>query len=941
LHIRCRTHPELCKSLTAKRISHVKNRVVTLETYGAPGKINGMSSNMKINNNRLVGSGPFGVSILLAMIFPPSAFCQPIMIPERIGVVDVIPNNQSGETNQNSEPSLAVGTGDSLGKFALVADGEDVRRSLFTSTGDGIQWTQRPDVMIWSNNPPNPSAIRVFASTIDWSAGGLAYLADEEVDFGYLFDIFTSESSDPSAGVGFSYTNSLFGAGPPAGGEPLELPHLTVVNANGADQIYIGYANFTNHPNKFARVQFSVNSGISWTTEPLDKITPGIADEGASVHIATSSDGATVYGIFERYQSNSGFDEIGDVVLVRDDLAGLLGFNSLPINGNGGNDGVNDTEVATNVVLPVSGSKNWQGTWLGSETLAGNDAIAVSPNDAHLLYVAYTEVVTNTPIIRVQQSGDGGQTFQLVYSTSVASSLPALAVAGDGTVGLLFEELSGINQEVHFLKAAKGDFTKTNEMVLSSFPDGDPEPQHRSYLGMFFQLRAVGDNFYGTFAASGQPLPKHFPSGVFYQRDVAVGVNVMSNFWLSTPGTLTNLPGSAVNYSIDPFFFYDIAPVFIRLPVLEYRPIFFIDPSDPLHGTRHMGWPVLPPSYPQYRLEGSLKLGPGANWLPPSDLQILQNNGKFYASMGAGPPARFFRVSQDVASGQFNIFSATGGNGNLDPLGILPENGLQTQSFTATPNRDYAFKQWFLDGVAVPPPANPTLILSNIGAEHTVLATFAPVNDIAVTLGVQPPLVQVNSNFNYVVRIQNTGIAPVTNVRLTNTLPATVSFVSVMSSQGIVGQTSPGVVTGDFGVLNPGDLARVTIMVTANSVGSITDVVNAACSEFEPDLANNAAEDIRNVILPVTITNQPVSQSVPVGGTASFTVGGSGSAPINYEWFFNGALIPNATNDVLTLTNVTATQAGSYSARLFQFVGFKDQEFIEADSTPATLMVTP
>jgi uncharacterized repeat protein (TIGR01451 family) len=215
------------------------------------------------------------------------------------------------------------------------------------------------------------------------------------------------------------------------------------------------------------------------------------------------------------------------------------------------------------------------------------------------------------------------------------------------------------------------------------------------------------------------------------------------------------------------------------------------------------------------------------------------------------------------------------------------------------------------------------------------------VSDIAVTLGVQPSLPQVNSNFNYVVRVQNTGIAPVTNIRLTNALPATVSFVSVVSSQGTVGQTSPGVLTGDLGLLNPGDLVTVTIMVTANSVGSITDVVNAACGEFEPNLANNTAEDIRNVILPVTITSQPASQSVSAGGTASFTVGGSGSAPIRYEWFFNGAPMLNATNDVLTLTNVTATQAGSYSARLFQFVGFKDQEFIEADSTQATLMVTP
>jgi len=40
-------------------------------------------------------------------------------IPERLGVVDVVPNSESGETFQNSEPSLAVGTGTNLGKLVL------------------------------------------------------------------------------------------------------------------------------------------------------------------------------------------------------------------------------------------------------------------------------------------------------------------------------------------------------------------------------------------------------------------------------------------------------------------------------------------------------------------------------------------------------------------------------------------------------------------------------------------------------------------------------------------------------------------------------------------------------------------------------------------------------------------------------------------------------
>jgi hypothetical protein len=61
------------------------------------------------------------------------------------------------------------------------------------------------------------------------------------------------------------------------------------------------------------------------------------------------------------------------------------------------------------------------------------------------------------------------------------------------------------------------------------------------------------------------------------------------------------------------------------------------------------------------------------------------------------------------------------------------------------------------------------------------------------------------------------------------------------------------------------------------------------------------------------ITTQPASQVVNEGGTASICVTVSGSAPFNYQWKFNQANIPGATNAMLTLTNVHPYQAGNYS----------------------------
>jgi subtilase family serine protease len=61
------------------------------------------------------------------------------------------------------------------------------------------------------------------------------------------------------------------------------------------------------------------------------------------------------------------------------------------------------------------------------------------------------------------------------------------------------------------------------------------------------------------------------------------------------------------------------------------------------------------------------------------------------------------------------------------------------------------------------------------------------------------------------------------------------------------------------------------------------------------------------------ITNQPASQSIGVGGTASFTVGVEGSSPLYAQWFFNGAIITGATNCPLTLTDVQLNQSGNYA----------------------------
>ena len=60
-----------------------------------------------------------------------------------------------------------------------------------------------------------------------------------------------------------------------------------------------------------------------------------------------------------------------------------------------------------------------------------------------------------------------------------------------------------------------------------------------------------------------------------------------------------------------------------------------------------------------------------------------------------------------------------------------------------------------------------------------------------------------------------------------------------------------------------------------------------------------------------TITAQPASQTVFVGGVASFNVAASGSGPLSYFWQRNSVLIAGGTNATYTANNVQLADSGS------------------------------
>jgi hypothetical protein len=82
---------------------------------------------------------------------------------------------------------------------------------------------------------------------------------------------------------------------------------------------------------------------------------------------------------------------------------------------------------------------------------------------------------------------------------------------------------------------------------------------------------------------------------------------------------------------------------------------------------------------------------------------------------------------------------------------------------------------------------------------------------------------------------------------------------------------------------------------------------------------------------PPTLTSQPTSQTVPVGGSATFTVAADGSNLV-YQWKKDGADLAGANTATLTLNPVQATDAGSYTAVVSNANG-------SVTSNPATLVI--
>src|SRR5690606_27748273 len=137
---------------------------------------------------------------------------------------------------------------------------------------------------------------------------------------------------------------------------------------------------------------------------------------------------------------------------------------------------------------------------------------------------------------------------------------------------------------------------------------------------------------------------------------------------------------------------------------------------------------------------------------------------------------------------------------------------------------------------------------------------------VAPSITTQPVSQNVNAGANATFTVSASGTGPL-------------SYQWRFNGANISGATATSYTRSN---VQSGDAGNYSVVVS-NAAGSATSA-NAALT----------------VNVPPSITTQPVSQTVNAGANVTFTVSASGTAPLSYQWRFNGANISGATASSLT-----------------------------------------
>jgi uncharacterized repeat protein (TIGR03803 family) len=418
-------------------------------------------------------------------------------------------------------------------------------------------------------------------------------------------------------------------------------------------------------------------------------------------------------------------------------------------------------------------------------------------------------------------------------------------------------------------------------------------------VGTVFKINPGGTGYQVLHHFSGGPDDGYIPMGKLVQGNDGFLYGTTYYGGTAGYGTLFKLSMTGSNYTV------------LRS---------LIGPND---GTRLAAGVVAASNNELYGTAGSGGSGGGGTVfkLNPdgSGFTVLHSFSSDPSDDGSQPLAALLQASDGALYGSTSLWGpyyTTGAFGTLfklsssqpDPVTITAQPldqsvvAGQDASFmvaaTGTPPLSY---QWFFNASPIAGATDSTYTNSTVETNDAGLYSVVVTNVVGSVASSNAQLI-VNVPPAITTQPQSASITVGSNVTFaittTGTLP--LSYQWQFNSTNI-----PGATDGTYTKISVGtnDAGLYSVLVT-NVAGSVT--------------SSNATLTLN---LPPTITTQPQSATATIGSNVTFTVTASGTAPLSYQWRFNGTNIAHAITSAYACSDVQAGAAGSYSVVVSNIAG--------------------
>ena len=123
--------------------------------------------------------------------------------------------------------------------------------------------------------------------------------------------------------------------------------------------------------------------------------------------------------------------------------------------------------------------------------------------------------------------------------------------------------------------------------------------------------------------------------------------------------------------------------------------------------------------------------------------------------------------------------------------------------------------------------------------------------------------------------------------------------------------------------------------VTAANAGNYDVIVSNAGGSVTSSVAT------LTVVAPPTITSQPSNQTVLEGQNTTFAIAATGTAPLNFQWRFQGANLAGENSPSLILNPVTTANAGNYDVVVSNVLGVVTSQVASLTVNVPPFITTP